>query len=152
MRFEVELLDFHGEDITKDKDGGVTKRTLEQGEGLDHPNEESQVEIRLRGELFPSGKVFDERDLALNLGEGAEHGVPRGVELAVEKMKKGERARVTVAPSYAFGVEGDASRQIPPNATLDYEIQLKYVDQKSVRCLSVADLISHMLPFLVQIV
>jgi FK506-binding protein 4/5 len=44
LRFEVELIDFEGEDVTKDKDKGVTKRILAPGEGFDHPNEESQLE------------------------------------------------------------------------------------------------------------
>ena len=59
--FEIELFDFHGEDITKvlfsvpvtfafipistlqDKDMGVVKRTKTAGEGYDQPNDGSQV-------------------------------------------------------------------------------------------------------------
>ncbi len=88
----MELLDFEGEDITRNKDKGVIKRTLETGEGLDHPNEESQVEVVIKGELH-RGKLFDEREVSFSLGEGAEHGIPKGVELALEKMKKDEKAR-----------------------------------------------------------
>ena len=36
--FEVQLFDFAGEDITKDKDRGITKRIKKPGEGFDHPN------------------------------------------------------------------------------------------------------------------
>ena len=36
--FEVELINFEGEDITKEKDKGVTKRIKEKGVGFDNPN------------------------------------------------------------------------------------------------------------------
>lgn len=36
--FEVELLGFEGEDISKDMDGGIVKRVRKAGEGFDHPN------------------------------------------------------------------------------------------------------------------
>ena len=36
--FEIQLFDFAGEDITKDKDKGITKRVKKTGEGFDHPN------------------------------------------------------------------------------------------------------------------
>ena len=123
LNFEVELLSFEGGDITKETSKGVIKRTLEAGEGLDHPNEESQVEVAIRCEH--RGQVVDERELAFSLGEGAEHGVPKGVELALEKMKRAEKARITVLPEYAFGSEGDVARGIPPEATLDYEVTVK---------------------------
>ncbi len=119
----MELLDFEGEDITKDKDKGVIKRTLETGEGLDHPNEESTLVVALRGEH--KGKVVDEREISFSLGEGSEHGIPKGVELALQKMKKQEKARLTIQPEYAFASAGEPDKQIPPEAVLDYEVQLK---------------------------
>ena len=36
--FEIQLFDFEGEDITKEKDKGITKRIRRAGEGFDHPN------------------------------------------------------------------------------------------------------------------
>ena len=44
--FEIELFDFHGEDITKDSDMGVVKRIKCNGEGYDQPNDGSQVFAR----------------------------------------------------------------------------------------------------------
>ena len=38
MKFEIELFDFEGEDISKDKDKSVVKRIKSNGEGYDHPN------------------------------------------------------------------------------------------------------------------
>ena len=42
--FEIELFDFHGEDISKDNDMGIMKRIKCNGEGYDQPNDGSQVE------------------------------------------------------------------------------------------------------------
>ncbi len=107
--FEVELLDF-GEDLTPDQSGGVIRRVLEPGEGPDHPNEDSSVMVSFRA--LGGGKEGEEaaREMSFTLGEGTEVGVPRWVELAVEKMKKGERSRLTVSPEYnkeqgAFAVD-----------------------------------------------
>lgn len=41
--FEIELFEFHGEDVTKDKDLGVVKRIKVNGEGWDVPNDGAQV-------------------------------------------------------------------------------------------------------------
>merc|ERR1712142_659136 len=83
--FEIELFDFHGEDITKDSDMGVVKRIKCNGEGYDQPNDGSQVEIELKG--FNNGNVFDDRKVAFEVGEGLDSGIPRGIEFALEKMK-----------------------------------------------------------------
>ena len=52
-----------------------------------------------------AGKVFDTRCLEFEIGEGPDHNLPRGVELALEKMKKGEEAEITIKPEYGFGIQ-----------------------------------------------
>ena len=47
--FEVELFDWTGEDISKEKDGSIIKRILQSGEGYDNPTEDSTVEGMLTG-------------------------------------------------------------------------------------------------------
>ena len=42
--FEIELFDFHGDDISKDHDMGIVKRIKCNGDGYDQPNDGSQVE------------------------------------------------------------------------------------------------------------
>ena len=83
--FEIELFDFHGEDVTKNSDLGVVKRIKVNGEGWDMANDGAQVEVQLCGKA--DDKVFDDRTVMFELGEGAEEGIPRGVEVALEKMK-----------------------------------------------------------------
>ena len=87
--FEIELFEFHGEDVTKDTDLGVVKRVKVNGEGWDMPNDGAQVEVQLKGSV--EGKQFEDRTLSFEMGEGGEIGVPRGVEIALEKMKVGHQ-------------------------------------------------------------
>ena len=49
------------------------------------PNDGAQVEAEIKG--LVDNKVFDERTVQFEMGEGSECGVPRGVEIAMEKMK-----------------------------------------------------------------
>jgi len=120
--FEIELFSFQGEDISKDKDGGIVKRTKISGEGYDQPNDGSQVEIELKG--YQKGKLFDERKVEFELGEGLDKDVPRGIEFAIEKMKRGETSQITLKPSYAFGSAGIVSKGVAPESTLVYDVTL----------------------------
>lgn len=120
--FEIELFEFHGEDISKDKDMGVVKRIKTNGEGYDQPNDGSQVEISILGKV--DGKVFDDRTLEFEVGEGLNLFIPRGVEFALEKMKKKEEAQVTLKPEYGFGSKGWKEKEVGGEATLVYDITL----------------------------
>ena len=53
--------------------------------------------------------------------------VPEGLDLAVQKMKRGETAEVTLAPRYAFGAEGAqrAAGAVPPDASVTYTVELR---------------------------
>ena len=79
--------------------------------------------MSLSGSL--DGRVFDERELTFALGEGSEHGICPGVEEALEKFKTGERSRLTLTAPYAFGAAGHAEFDVPPGATVQYEVKLK---------------------------
>jgi len=120
--FEIELFDFHGEDISKDKDMTIVKRTKTAGEGYDQPNDGSQVEISLTGRV--GGRVFDERKVEFEVGEGLNLHIPRGIEFALEKMKKKEVAQLTVKPQHGFGASGWQEKEVPGEATLVYEVTL----------------------------
>lgn len=120
--FEIELFDFHGEDISKDKDMSVVKRIKIIGDGYDQPNDGSQVELTLKG--FFGEEQFDDRTVDFEVGEGLAVGIPRGIELALEKMKKNEIAEITLKPSSGFGSAGYKEKGVPPDSTLVYEIKL----------------------------
>jgi hypothetical protein len=59
------------------------------------------------------------------MGEGSEEGLVNGVELAVRKMKKGEKCEVIIKPEYAFGPNGKLEFSIPKDySEVVYEIKL----------------------------
>lgn len=120
--FQVELFDFHGEDITEDEDGGIVRRIMTKGEGYSKPNEGASVEVHVEG--THEGRVFDDRDLTFEVGDGEGLDLPVGVEKALQAMEQGEESLFIVKPKYGFGNVGKPKFNIPPGATLQYKIRL----------------------------
>jgi len=80
------------------------------------------VKVNYRG-TFPDGKEFDS---SYKRGEAAEfplNGVIPCWTEGVQLMKVGGKAKLTCPPAIAYGTRG-AGGVIPPNATLDFEIEL----------------------------
>jgi len=122
LYFEVEMISWQKEDLSPKKDGGILRSILQAGEGHSTPNDGSMVDIHLLCEC--QGKVVEERDVVFNLGEGSEVNIPTGVEKALEKFKLKEKSQLEVKSKYAWGKEGKAELQIPPDADLIYTITL----------------------------
>ncbi|XP_044050622.1 peptidyl-prolyl cis-trans isomerase FKBP4 [Siniperca chuatsi] len=120
--FEVELFEFRGEDITDDEDEGIIRRIITKGQGYSKPNEGAAVEVTVEGTY--EGRVFDERELKFEIGDGESLGFPTGLEKAIMAMEQGEEALVTIKPKYGFGNVGNAKYNIPGGATLQYKIKL----------------------------
>lgn len=129
LQFEVELLSWQGEDITTKKDGGVRRIILERGSNTDYykPKEGAAVKAHVLGRY--KGRVFEDTDVELVLGEGSESGVIEGVEVGLADMKKNERVHLDILPSYAFGEEGSDKFDIPPRAAVEYEVRLLEFDK-----------------------
>lgn len=121
--FEVELIDWKLEDISPGKDGSIQRRIITAGEMYTMPKLYGTVKVDLEGRL--GGRVFDDRSLEFVVGEGSEHNVIKGVETAVQKMKKGEKSLLRISPKYAFKAEGHEEFGVPPNATVEYVVTLK---------------------------
>lgn len=49
----------------------------------------------------------------------------KGIDLALLKCKKGEKSKLILKPTYAFGQLGSEKFGIPPNAQVEYEVILK---------------------------
>ncbi|XP_038561952.1 peptidyl-prolyl cis-trans isomerase FKBP4 isoform X2 [Micropterus salmoides] len=120
--FEVELFEFRGEDITEDEDGGIIRRIITKGQGYSKPNEGASVEVTVEGTY--EGRVFDERELKFEIGDGENLGLPVGVEKAIMAMEQEEEALFHIKPKYGFGNVGNAKYNIPGGATLQYKIKL----------------------------
>jgi len=109
--------------VTSDRK--VMKKVLnggELGDSYNKPKEDGRVEVRCVGTLA-DGTKFVEDTRAFIVGEEE---VVAGLELAVQKMQKGEKALVTIEPPYGFG---DVAKQepladVPAGSTLAYELEL----------------------------
>lgn len=113
-----------GDDLSAEKDGGITKHIKIAGEGEDHPFVGDNVTVHYTG-FFPDGEVFDSskhrnEPFSFNVGKGE---VIKGWDTVIPTMKKGEVCVITCKPEYAYGKQGSPPR-IPENATLMFEIEL----------------------------
>uniref|UniRef100_T1JDQ0 peptidylprolyl isomerase n=1 Tax=Strigamia maritima TaxID=126957 RepID=T1JDQ0_STRMM len=120
--FEIELFSWEGEDLTTNKDKGIIRRHVKEGEGYSTPNDGAMVTVHLVGKH--EGRVFEDRDVTFAIGEGLENGVVDGIEKALEKFKKGETSRLLLKSNYAFGNEGKPEFNIPSNADIEYDVTL----------------------------
>jgi len=140
--FEIEMLGWEGEDLSSKKDKGIVKNPITPGTGFDSPSDCSLVDVKLVGEC--EGRVFDERTVQFNLGEGADINIPYGVEKALEKMVLKETSRIDLKPTYAFGPEGSKTFNIPPNTNVSYTLTLNNFEKaKEVWLLDAAELLEQ---------
>ncbi|XP_077994137.1 peptidyl-prolyl cis-trans isomerase FKBP4-like [Glandiceps talaboti] len=121
--FEVELFSSEGEDLTEDHNKGILRRIVESGDGWQNPNDEGTVTVHVTGTY--EDNTFDDREVTFIMGEGNAQSIPQGIEIALQKMKKGEKSQLTLKPEYAFGASGNEEFKVPPNSTVTYEVHLK---------------------------
>jgi FKBP-type peptidyl-prolyl cis-trans isomerase FkpA len=100
---------------------GLVYRSLKDGNGAS-PVASDVVKVHYRGTLA-NGTEFDS---SYKRGEPAQFPlggvIPCWTE-GVQKMKVGGKAKLTCPPSIAYGSRG-AGGVIPPNATLQFEVEL----------------------------
>lgn len=89
------------------------------------PKYRDEVEVHYFSVLESDGSQFDSsreagKPFKFTLGQGQ---VIKGWDLAVATMMKGEIAKFTIAPEYAYGANGSPPK-IPMNETLIFEIEL----------------------------
>jgi FKBP-type peptidyl-prolyl cis-trans isomerase FkpA len=102
-------------------ESGVGVRTITAGSGAS-PAATDIVKVHYEGKLV-NGNVFDS---SLTRGEPAEFpldGVVPCWREALQKMKKGEKAQVVCPSEVAYGERGSPP-DIPPGATLSFEVEL----------------------------
>ncbi|KAG2490536.1 hypothetical protein HYH03_010930 [Edaphochlamys debaryana] len=83
----------------------------------------NKVGVRYTGRLKSNGKVFDKstgKPFQFRLGVGE---VIKGWDLGVEGMRVGDKRRLTIPPQLAYGTSG-VKGTIPPNATLEFDVEL----------------------------
>lgn len=100
---------------------GLVYETLKEGTGAS-PKSTDTVKVHYKGN-FPDGKEFDS---SYQRGEPTEFPLNRVIPCwteGVQRMKPGGKAKLTCPPAIAYGARG-AGGVIPPNATLNFEIEL----------------------------
>ena len=100
---------------------GLVYQSLKDGSG-DSPTATDTVKVHYRGTL-PDGREFDS---SYKRGEPAEFALNRVIPCwteGVQLMKPGGKAQLTCPPAIAYGPRG-AGGVIPPNATLQFEVEL----------------------------
>ena len=106
---------------------GLVYQLLKEGSGAG-PAATDTVKVHYRGS-FMDGREFDS---SYKRGEPTEFPLNRVIACwteGVQLMKPGGKARLTCPPAIAYGERG-AGGTIPPNATLQFEIELVSVRNK----------------------
>jgi FKBP-type peptidyl-prolyl cis-trans isomerase FkpA len=100
---------------------GLVYQSLKEGAGPS-PAPTDTVQVHYRG-TFADGREFDS---SYKRGQPTEFPLNRVIPCwteGVQLMKPGGKARLTCPPAIAYGASG-AGGVIPPNATLQFEIEL----------------------------
>lgn len=106
---------------------GVKVTILQEGNG-EVAKVGDLVSMNYTGKLA-DGTVFDSnidpkfnhvQPFVFAIGSGE---VIKGWDIGVAGMKVGEKRMLEIAPEYAYGANG-AGEQIPPNATITFEVEL----------------------------
>jgi len=100
---------------------GLVYRSLKDGSGKS-PSAASTVEVNYRGTL-PDGKEFDSSYKRKQSIKFPLSGVIPCWTEGVQMMKVGGKAQLVCPPELAYGARG-AGRDVPPNATLIFEVEL----------------------------
>ena len=100
---------------------GLVYESLKDGSGAQATPSDS-VQVHYRGTLT-DGKEFDS---SYKRGQPATFPLNRVIPCwteGVAKMKEGGKAKLTCPPGIAYGSRG-AGSAVPPNATLNFEVEL----------------------------
>ncbi|KAJ1695170.1 hypothetical protein LUZ63_011868 [Rhynchospora breviuscula] len=103
---------------------GLKKKLVKEGQGWETPENGDEVEVHYTGTLLDGTKFDSSRDrgtpFKFKLGQGQ---VIKGWDIGIKTMKKGENAIFTIPAALAYGESGSPPT-IPPNATLQFDVEL----------------------------
>ncbi len=106
---------------------GLTYRSLTEGTGAS-PSASDTVKVHYRGTLM-DGTEFDS---SYKRGQPAEFPLNRVIKCwteGVQRMKVGGKAKLVCPPAIAYGERG-APGAVPPNATLNFEVELLGISKR----------------------
>merc|ERR1719285_391120 len=107
--------------------GGVQVEDLKEGSGPE-VKAGNLVGMHYEGKLIPNNKQFDacqapSKPLKFKVGTGQ---VIKGWDVGLMGMKVGGKRKLTIPAAMAYGKEGNPP-DIPPNSTLVFEVECKFV-------------------------
>lgn len=73
--------------------------------------------------------------MEFNIGDGVMSNVIEGLEIALKRMKEGEKCRLDIKPSMAYGSKGNSDLGVPPDADLVYDVELRSFENVNVQFL-----------------
>ena len=103
-------------------ESGLVFRSLKAGKGA-RPNATDTVRVHYRG-TFPDGREFDS---SYKRGEPASFPLNRVIKCwteGLQRMQVGGKARLACPAAIAYGDRGAGGGEIPPGATLLFEVEL----------------------------
>ncbi|PKI83012.1 peptidylprolyl isomerase [Malassezia vespertilionis] len=109
---------------------GVEVQTITPGDGKNFPKSGDTVDIHYVGTLQNGDKFDSSRDrgqpFSTAIGVGR---VIRGWDEGVPQLSLGQKANLVCSPDYAYGPRGFPP-VIPPNSTLNFEVELLGINGK----------------------
>lgn len=108
---------------------GVTIVTLAAGDATNYPKKGSSCRIHYTARVKGEERPFDSsrtRGQPLTFRFGVGQLIP-GLDDALDKMSRGQKCLLEVPPARAYGARGFPP-VVPPNATLEYEIELLAIE------------------------
>lgn len=104
---------------------GIYFTYLKRGDGKKAVSGDN-VWINYKG-WFLNGKEFDntyKRGQMLDFQLGKPDQVIRGFEIALSKMKEGDKVKLYLPSQFAFGEQGSSDGRVPPFTSVVYELEL----------------------------
>jgi len=105
----------------KEFSNGLKAITTQEGQGAE-ATKGRKVSVKYVGKLTKNGKVFDKSTKPFTFTLGARE-VITGWDLGVAGMKVGEKRTLIIPSELGYGKEG-AGREIPPNSSLTFDVEL----------------------------
>jgi FKBP-type peptidyl-prolyl cis-trans isomerase FkpA len=108
-------------------DSGLVYLSMKDGSGA-QPAATDNVQVHYRGS-FPDGKEFDS---SYSRGQPTSFPLNRVIKCwteGVQKMKVGGKAKLTCPAAIAYGERGTPGGPIPPNAVLQFEVELLAINK-----------------------
>lgn len=111
LTFEIQLIEWSWEDISRRKDKSITRQIIEPGINHDTPSSVSLVNIHLVRENS-TGYVFEERDVEFRLGDGKNFGICPGIEMALTKFKLKEKSRLFIHGKHSLEYKDEVTNEV----------------------------------------